>query len=74
MPELPDIAVYRDALAARVAGETPGSAVRIDNPFVLRTAVPPIGDAEGQRVRGVRRLGKRIVLALDGELLPRRCT
>jgi formamidopyrimidine-DNA glycosylase len=37
-------------------------------PFVLRTAVPPIGDAEGKRVRGVRRLGKRIVLALDTDL------
>ncbi len=67
MPELPDLTVYRDALAARVRG-TPLLRVGIVNPFVLRTAVPPIGDVEGKRVRDVRRLGKRLVLALEGEL------
>jgi len=65
MPELPDLTVYRDALAERVCGETL-ERVRIQNPFVLRTAVPPISDAEGRRVADVRRIGKRIVLALDG--------
>ena len=67
MPELPDIAIYRDAIAARVTGK-PLLRVRIDNPFVLRTAVPPITDAEGRRVRDVRRMGKRLVLALDADL------
>jgi formamidopyrimidine-DNA glycosylase len=67
MPELPDIAIYCDALASRIAGQTLAH-IRIDSPFVLRTAIPPIGDAEGKRVRGVRRLGKRIVLALDTDL------
>jgi formamidopyrimidine-DNA glycosylase len=67
MPELPDVIVYCEALAARVRGETL-ERVRLANPFVLRTAVPPLTDAEGKRVRDVRRLGKRIVLALDGEL------
>jgi len=67
MPELPDVEVYREAIAARVTGE-PLMAVHLDHPFVLRTAVPPIADAEGQRVREVRRLGKRIVLALDDAL------
>jgi len=67
MPELPDVVVYCEALAARVRGHLL-QRVRLVNPFVLRTAVPPIGDAEGKRVRDVRRLGKRIVLALDGEL------
>jgi formamidopyrimidine-DNA glycosylase len=65
MPELPDLTVYRDALAARICGKTL-ERVRIQNPFVLRTAVPPISEAEGQRVVDVRRLGKRIVLALQG--------
>jgi len=65
MPELPDLTVYRDALAERVCGETL-ERVRIQNPFVLRTAVPPIREAEGRRVADVRRIGKRIVLALDG--------
>ncbi|MEO8675450.1 MAG: DNA-formamidopyrimidine glycosylase family protein [Casimicrobiaceae bacterium] len=67
MPELPDIALYRDALAARVIG-APLTQVRIDNPFVLRTAVPPIAAAEGKRVLDVRRMGKRIILVLDGDL------
>jgi formamidopyrimidine-DNA glycosylase len=67
MPELPDIAIYCDALASRIAGQTLAH-IRIDSPFVLRTAIPPIGDAEGKRVRGVRRLGKRIVVALDTDL------
>jgi formamidopyrimidine-DNA glycosylase len=67
MPELPDVELYREAIAARVAGE-PLDAVRIDHPFVLRTAVPSIAEAEGRRVRDVRRLGKRIVLALDDAL------
>ncbi len=67
MPELPDLEAYRDALAARVTGE-PIVAIRIDHPFVLRTAMPPIADAVGKRVREIRRLGKRIVLALEDDL------
>ncbi|HYR01691.1 MAG TPA: DNA-formamidopyrimidine glycosylase family protein [Casimicrobiaceae bacterium] len=67
MPELPDLEAYREALAARINGE-PLVAVRIDHPFVLRTAMPPLSEAVGKRVRGIRRIGKRIVLALDGEL------
>jgi len=67
LPELPDLVVYREALEARVRGQVLRR-VRLVNPFVLRTAVPPIGDAEGKQVRDVRRMGKRIVLALDGEL------
>ena len=38
------------------------------NPFVLRSAVPPIASAEGRRVTGLERLGKRVVIALDGDL------
>jgi len=69
MPELPDIAVYIERLQAKVQGQTL-QRVKVLNPFVLRTAVPPIGSAEGQVVTGVERLGKRIVLALaNGTLL-----
>jgi formamidopyrimidine-DNA glycosylase len=42
--------------------------VRLASPFVLRTADPPLTDARGKILRGVRRIGKRIVLALDGDL------
>lgn len=66
MPELPDLAVYVEALSTRIRGQALAR-VRIVNPFVLRTAVPPIGDAEHRRVDDVRRLGKRIVVALGGE-------
>jgi len=67
MPELPDIIVYRDALDARVRGQVL-MRVRLLNPFLLRTAIPPITDVEGMRVLGVHRLGKRIVLALEDAL------
>ncbi len=67
MPELPDVTVYCEALEARVRGAVL-ERVELANPFVLRTAVPPIGDATGKTVRAVRRQGKRIVLVLDGEL------
>ncbi len=67
MPELPDIEAYLHALAPRVVGE-PLERVRIRSPFLLRSVAPPVTAAEGRRVRGVRRLGKRIVLELDGEL------
>ena len=67
MPELPDIELYRSALTARVAGR-PIEAVRIGNPFVVRTYDPPIAAVAGRTVRGIRRLGKRLVFELDGSL------
>ena len=67
MPELPDITVYVESLAAKLAGATL-QRVRVMNPFVLRSAVPPIASAEGRRVTGLERLGKRVVIALDGDL------
>ena len=67
MPELPDITAYREALAARIDG-TRLEHVRLGSPFILRTVDPPIAACEGRRVLGVRRLGKRIVIALEEEL------
>ncbi len=67
MPELPDIEVYVEAIAARVQG-APLRKVRLGSPFLLRSAEVPLSEAEGRRVVGVRRLGKRIVLALEGDL------
>src|SRR3954464_11684580 len=67
MPELPDVTVYCEALERRVRGAV---LERIDfaNPFVLRTAVPPIDSASGRTVTQVRRQGKRIVVGLGDEL------
>jgi formamidopyrimidine-DNA glycosylase len=63
MPELPDVTVYIESLAGKVSGQVL-KRVRILNPFVLRTAVPPISQAEGCTLQGVERLGKRLVLVL----------
>jgi formamidopyrimidine-DNA glycosylase len=67
MPELPDISIYIEALAARVLDE-PLERLRIGNPFVVRTIAPAPADLAGRKVIGLRRLGKRIVFALEGEL------
>jgi len=68
MPELPDITIYLEALEARVRGAAL-ERVRVASPFVLRSFDPPISEAPGRTVTGLRRLGKRIVIALDGGLL-----
>ena len=67
MPELPDITVYLDALERRVAGHTLWR-VNVVSPFVLRSVDPPLSAANGKQVRAVRRIGKRIVFALDDDL------
>ena len=67
MPELPDVTVYIETLAARITGQRL-LRVRLLNPFILRTAVPPIAAAENRTVLGLQRVGKRIVIALEGEL------
>ncbi|HSU43014.1 MAG TPA: DNA-formamidopyrimidine glycosylase family protein [Casimicrobiaceae bacterium] len=67
MPELPDLAVYMDALNRSVRGQVLHG-VRLRNPFVLRTADPPLDAVAGRTVTGVRRQGKRIVLELAGDL------
>lgn len=67
MPELPDLTVYVEALAARTVGRTLVG-VRIGNPFVLRSADPPLREVHGRKVEAARLLGKRIVLDLEGGL------
>lgn len=66
MPELPDVTVYVETIAARLVGQ-PLERIRLANPFLLRTVDPPKDELEGRAIVGVRRLGKRIVLALEGE-------
>lgn len=67
MPELPDLQVYVDALQERIEGATLES-VRLKSLFVLRSVDPPIAVCEGRRVLGIERIGKRLILALQGEL------
>jgi formamidopyrimidine-DNA glycosylase len=67
MPELPDIAAYLGALNERIVGE-PLERVRIGSAFLLRTASPPIAEAEGHIVTALRRIGKRVAIGLDNDL------
>lgn len=64
MPELPDVEIYVEHIAARTAGHVL-ERVRLASPFVLRTATPPLSALHGHRVREVRRIGKRIAFAFD---------
>lgn len=67
MPELPDIVLYIEALERRILGVRL-EAVRISSPFVVRSVEPPVHEIAGRPVRGLSRMGKRIVLAFDDEL------
>ncbi|HKW92845.1 MAG TPA: DNA-formamidopyrimidine glycosylase family protein [Methylomirabilota bacterium] len=66
MPELPDVTVYLEALDTRIR-DARLEGVRLANPFVLRSVDPPLAEVTGRRVVGLRRLGKRIVIALEGD-------
>ncbi len=66
MPEFPDIVVYIEALERCILDQTLEQ-VRIASPFLLRTVHPPVACAEGQRVRELRRLGKRICIGLEND-------
>ncbi|HEY2976726.1 MAG TPA: DNA-formamidopyrimidine glycosylase family protein, partial [Burkholderiaceae bacterium] len=66
MPELPDITVYVERIAAKAQGAVLRE-LKLHDAFVLRTAVPPVANLEGLRVVDVRRLGKRVVLGFAGE-------
>jgi formamidopyrimidine-DNA glycosylase len=67
MPELPDVVVYLEALTRHIVGRRL-QRLLLHSPFVLRTVDPPIDAIQGRVVHGVRRIGKRIVLAFDDDL------
>jgi formamidopyrimidine-DNA glycosylase len=67
MPELPDVSVYLERLTAKIVGQRL-ERVRIGHPFLLRSVTPPISAVEGQLVVAVERLGKRVVIAFEGDL------
>ena len=67
MPELPDVTVYLEALERRILGATL-QRVRLLTPFLLRSVDPPLSAVTGKRVTGLRRIGKRLVLALEDDL------
>ena len=67
MPELPDVVLYIEHLTARVLDQ-PLVRVRLGTPFLVRSVDPPLAEAVGRRVVGFRRVGKRIVFELEGDL------
>jgi formamidopyrimidine-DNA glycosylase len=67
LPELPDVAAYLEALAPRIVGARL-ERVRLLTPFLLRSVDPPLSAVAGATVTGLRRLGKRLVIALEGDL------
>lgn len=66
MPELPDVTVYVERLAALTV-ERPIDGIRIASPFVLRTVSPSPRDLHGAKVTSVERLGKRIIIGVEGD-------
>lgn len=67
MPELPDVELYLHALRPRIVGSRL-EGIRLASPFLVRSFDPPISESHGLRVLELRRLGKRIVLALEADL------
>src|SRR5262245_11010493 len=65
MPELPDVTVYVERLRALTVGR-PLEAIRIASPFVLRTVSPSPAELRGAQIASVERLGKRIIIGVDG--------
>lgn len=64
---MPDISAYLTALEARIVGQRLEH-VRIASPFLLRSVQPPLASVEGRLVRGLRRIGKRIAIGVEGDL------
>jgi formamidopyrimidine-DNA glycosylase len=67
VPELPDVTIYVERLAAFTVGHAL-ERVRVLSPFVVRSFDPPARALEGRVVRGTGRIGKRIVLSFEGDL------
>jgi formamidopyrimidine-DNA glycosylase len=67
LPELPDIELYLHALKTRIVGQRLEK-IRLASPFLVRSFDPPLDQAHGQTVINLRRLGKRLVWQLDGDL------
>ncbi len=67
MPEFPDLELYLASLRPRVMGQ-PLERIRLGSPFVLRSVEPPLSGTFGRKLVGLRRIGKRLVFELEGEL------
>jgi len=67
VPELPDVVAYISALEPRIDGAQL-ERIAVNSVSLLRSADPPLTEAQGRVVRELRRVGKRIAIGLDGDL------
>lgn len=67
MPELPDIVVYLESLQARILHQRL-ERIRVSSPFLLRSISPRPEEVEGRRIVAVSRMGKRVVIEVDGDI------
>jgi formamidopyrimidine-DNA glycosylase len=67
LPELPEVTVYVEAFERRIRGE-PLEGIRYRSPSFLKTYNPPLSAATGTRVQALRRIGKRIVWEMEGDI------
>ncbi|HEV7163593.1 MAG TPA: DNA-formamidopyrimidine glycosylase family protein [Solirubrobacteraceae bacterium] len=67
MPELPEVEITARLLSAALEGAQIESA-RAPGINALKTFQPPLSALEGQRIAGVRRRGKHLILDTDGGL------
>ncbi len=67
MPELPDIELYLEALESRIHNDVLEK-ILLGSPFLLRSVAPAPTELEGKQVVDLRRMGKRVVIALEDEL------
>jgi formamidopyrimidine-DNA glycosylase len=67
MPELPDIVAYLTGLERQIGGRTI-DAIQLRSAFLVRAFEPKLDAAVGRRIVGFRRLGKRVVWELEGDL------
>ena len=58
--------IYVERLRARIVGQAL-ERVRLGSPFVLRSVTPPLSAIETRVVRAISRIGKRIVITVDGD-------
>jgi formamidopyrimidine-DNA glycosylase len=66
LPELPDIAVYIEALEQRVLGHLL-ERIQIAGPSLLKTATPRVEAAEHRKITALTRIGKRIAFGLEND-------
>jgi formamidopyrimidine-DNA glycosylase len=67
MPELPDVVVYCERVAATTAGHAL-ERIEVLNPFVLRSVAPAPSALVGREIVDVRRIGKRIALGFSNDV------